>query len=78
MTDAEREVVISAGMKPWHGGDYAPDDLDDTKPLWNRAGYPADIARHPWVRWSHDGGSGDIIAYVPKPSAISSSQEQEG
>ena len=64
--------AIPAGMKPWHGGDTAPEDWDGG-PVLVRAGY---LIRRPergeLNLWRHYAGwpLGDVIAYSPKPPMV--------
>lgn len=64
----ENERVIPAGMKPWHGGDRAPNDWDGGPILCRAADGPSDPSdKGPWY-WRHDNVGSDIIAYTPKPT----------
>jgi hypothetical protein len=63
------QATIPAGMKPWHGGDSAPEDWDPERAVMFRAGHFGDWSRT-W-EWRHGvgetgGGRADIIAYTPK------------
>ncbi|WBO23901.1 hypothetical protein [Sphingomonas abietis] len=61
---------VPAGMKPWNGGKTSPSDWDGGPVLFRSGklfGAPADYV---WkLGWQHHYGSGDVIAYTPKPSA---------
>lgn len=56
---------IPAGMKPWLGGDSAPEDWDG-KNVRVRNGMTCPGASV--FRWDHQGFGDDIIAYTPKPT----------
>ncbi|WP_286880852.1 hypothetical protein [Sphingomonas sp.] len=64
--------AIPAGMKPWDGGDTAPEDWDGG-PVLVRNG---DLIRRPergeLNLWRHYAGwpLGDVIAYSPKPPMV--------
>ena len=66
----DRAEAIPAGMKPWHGGDSAPDDWDGGDVLCRDGGYltKGDEAPDKWG-WGNDNRAWDIIAYTPKPAA---------
>lgn len=64
---------IPAGMKPWNGGDSAPEDWDNTKPVKTRAGISI-TPRAPWHwQWTKNdspgSGGDDIVAYTPIAAA---------
>lgn len=58
------EPAIPAGMKPWHGGDSAPEDWDEKSVLLRDGTGCVGIGV---FRWDHQGFGDDVIAYTPKP-----------
>lgn len=70
----ERE--IPAGMKPWHGGDSAPEDWDGGPGVYFRNGRVS-AERRGW-NWTHVGTGSDIIAYTPRADAILAQPSRTG
>lgn len=64
------QTTIPAGMKPWHGGDSAPDDAPAATTVKLRGGAIVHGMSNDDLRWAHTGGpehrKEDIIAYTPK------------
>lgn len=80
-------AAIPEGMKPWHGGDAAPADWDNSKPVRLRDG--REIAEpaswtHPWRNGCPEGEltgtdevASDVVAYTPLAAPIDWSGELE-
>jgi hypothetical protein len=66
----EEGGAIPVGMKPWHGGDSAPEDWDRLNPVLLADGELLEPDEEP-LDWSHHGGEGGclecwcIVAYTP-------------
>lgn len=60
---------IPAGMKPWAGGESAPDDWDGGPVLSRRGHVVYGMAGQPPSRWMHLCSVEDVIAYIPTPAA---------
>jgi hypothetical protein len=62
----EATPTIPAGMKPWHGGDSAPEDWDGGDVLLRSGGIqPSPPTDYCWGHGWLENGMGDIIAYTP-------------
>lgn len=70
----EAGVEIPAGMKPWLGGDSAPEDWNASGALMMREGCVIDGDQGE-PDWRHQWGEGDIIAYTPKPQPQASDSD---
>lgn len=76
-TCAGREDGIPAGMKPWSGGDSAPDDWDRRTVQFRSGEVRHAQAGVVWkLGWQHHYGQGDIIAYTPKASTLDADKER--
>jgi hypothetical protein len=70
------EHLIPAGMKPWHGGDAAPEDWDGG-PVWLAGDEMCAPDADDPFDWAHEGGELGclecwcIVAYTPKAAALS-------
>lgn len=64
---ASSEQSTPASMVPWHGGDSAPADWDQDKPVLRRCGAVNRVAPGVPTAWVHDDfPESDIIAYTPR------------
>jgi hypothetical protein len=57
--------AIPVGMKPWHGGDSAPDDWDGG-PVLGEDGALYD----PPIEWQKPSGGPDVVAYTPRMAHV--------
>lgn len=55
----------TGGMKPWLGGDSAPDDWDGRGAIGRHGAW---IASDGIYRWTHEGNGADIVAYTARPA----------
>lgn len=74
---AETVPAIPAGMKPWTGGDSAPEDWDGCNVLNRKGGFVCPIEGTP--AWTHCGLADEghaVIAYTPKPTPAAPAQSE--
>lgn len=71
------EPAIPATMKPWHGGDGAPEDWDGGEVLWSNGVTCWPSCDQVSWRSTVNGGLVTIIAYTPKPPTAQPSARVE-